>query len=834
MTKKLCRKQEVGTDVKQHNWKRVSQIHRFDPMLHRKPIHPPKHIYPHDPWRWVETQFYPNCLAQMETLFSTANGYLGMRGVCDEGDPVAQNGTFINGFYESYPIEYAEDAYGYAKTGQTIVNVADSKLIKLYVDDELFYLPSANLKQFERSLDMQTGTLDREILWQTPSGKQVSIRSQRLVSFVHRHVAAISYEVKLINAEAPIVISSEVRYEPEGGEGSSDPRLSKKFKERVLLPQQHRKHDRRLILSHTTRNSEMSIACGIDHQFEADCEYDETVECCADKGKVVFRVDAKPGATIRLTKFITYHDSARCSSQELIDRAERTLDRSLKQGFDALLLSQRQYLDNFWYHSDIELDGEPANPDETPELLQQVLRFNLFHVLQASARADEVGIPAKGLTSQSYDGHYFWDAEIYVMPFLTYTAPAIAKNLLTFRYRMLDHARQRAKEVSQAGALFPWRTINGEEASANYVAGTAQYHIDADIMYALKKYIKVTQDEAFLCGSGAEMLVETARMWLSLGFFSERSNYQFCIHAVTGPDEYNTVVDNNTYTNLMARENLWYTAAVVRKLHQEYPDRFATLVAKTQVQLSETEDWQQAADKMYLPFDQRLGIHLQHDGFLDQEVWNFDNTPADKYPLLLHFHPLVIYRHQVIKQADIVLAMFLLGHEFSQEQKRRNFEYYDPLTTGDSSLSVCIQSILAAEIGRMDQAIDYARYATLMDLADVAGNVKDGCHIASMGGTWMVLIYGFAGLRDSDGGFSFHPRLPKTARRMRFALRLNNQRLEIEITQEKSTYLLREGTTLTIEHQGTSIDLEAGKPVSIEIKPIDEPQPETYVADQSR
>ncbi|MBW4527167.1 MAG: hypothetical protein KME18_18605 [Phormidium tanganyikae FI6-MK23] len=801
-------------------------------MLHRKPIHPPKRIYPHDPWRWVETKFYPDCLAQMETLFSTANGYLGMRGVCEEGDPVAQNGTFINGFYETYEIEYAEGAYGYAKTGQTIVNVTDSKLIKLYVDDELFYLPTANLLKFERALDMQTGTLDREIVWETPAGKQVLIRSRRLVSFAQRHVAAISYEVTLLNAEASIVISSEVRYEPEGGEGSSDPRLAKIFKERVLLPQQHEKRDRRLILSHMTRNSGMSIACGVDHQFESACESFYSSECFEDNGKVVFSIAGKPGETIRLTKLMTYHHSERWSSRELCDRAERTLDRTMKQGFDALLMSQREYLDDFWYRSDIEIDGEPERPDETPELLQQVLRFNLFHILQASARSEGVGIPAKGLTSHAYDGHYFWDAEIYVMPFLTYTAPAIAKNLIMFRYQMLDKARKRAKEVSQAGALFPWRTINGEEASAYYAAGTAQYHIDADIMYALRKYIKATQDEELLWQAGAEMLVETARMWFSLGFFSERSNNQFCINAVTGPDEYNTVVDNNTYTNLMARENLWYAAQVVRELHEKNRDRFEALVAKTQVQLSEADNWQRAADQMYLAFDERLGIHLQHDGFLEQEVWDFENTPADKYPLLLHFHPLVIYRHQVIKQADIVLAMFLLGHEFSREQKWRNFEYYDPLTTGDSSLSVCIQSIVAAEVGKMDQAIDYARYATLMDLGNVAGNVENGCHIASMGGTWMVLVYGFAGLRDSNGGFAFHPRLPRTLKRMKFALMLSGQRLEIEIVQGKATYLLKEGTKLEIEHQGETIVLSAGEPVSIEIKSID--KVETCIKDQSR
>ncbi|WP_317106553.1 glycoside hydrolase family 65 protein [Chroococcidiopsis sp. SAG 2025] len=424
----------------------------------------------------------------------------------------------------------------------------------------------------------------------------------------------------------------------------------------------------------------------------------------------------------------------------------------------------------------------------TPELMQQVLRFNLFHILQASACSQGAGVAAKGLTSLAYEGHYFWDMEIYVMPFLTYTAPRIAKNLLLFRYSMLDKARQRSREVNQNGALFPWRTINGEEASAYYAAGTAQYHIDADIVYALKKYVEATGDEEFLFKEGVEILVETARMWYSFGFFSKRKGGQFCIHGVTGPDEYNTVVNNNTYTNLMARENLWYAAKTVETLREQNPDWFTVLVHKTNLELSELENWKKAADNIYLPFDEQLEIHLQHDGFLDEEVWDFENTPASKYPLLLHFHPLVIYRHQVIKQADIVLAMFLLGHEFSLEQKQRNFDYYDPLTTGDSSLTVCIQSIVAAEIGYMEKANAYARYAVLMDLGDVAGNVKDGCHIAAMGGTWMVLVYGFGGLRDDNGRLSFHPRLPKTIKRLQFPLTIRGQRLEVDIDRQSVAF----------------------------------------------
>jgi alpha,alpha-trehalose phosphorylase len=789
-------------------------------MLQRQPIHPPAHIYPADPWRWVETQFSPGFLEQMETLFSTANGYLGMRGACEEGDPVWQNSTLINGFYETSQLEYAESAYGYAQTGQTIVNVADSKTIKLYVDDEPFYLPAARLLKFERALDMRAGTLDREILWETPSGKQISIRSRRLVSFVDRHLAAISYEVTVLNADAPIALSSEVQYDPTtSSSNENDPRLAKSFKERVLLPKQHTVRDQRILLSHITSNSRMIVTCGIDHRLETECSYTYDSYASEDEGRVVFSIDAKAGVPIRLIKFMTYHTARRSPLSDLCDRAQRCLDRALRQGFTHFLTGQQQYLDQFWQRSDVQIEGYPESPDSS-EKMQQVLRFNLFHILQASARAENWGIPSKGLTSQAYEGHYFWDMEIYVLPFLIYTSPQLAKNVLSLRYRMLNEARSRAKEVSQAGALFPWRTISGEEASGNYVAGTAQYHINADIMYALKQYVEITGDEDFRFGEGVEMLVETARMWYSLGFFSKQKDGKFCINGVTGPDEYNTVVNNNTYTNLMARENLWYAVNTVEALREQDSERFNALVHKTKLELCEIEHWKQAADRMYYPYDETLGIHLQHDGFLDEEEWDFENTPPNKYPLLLHFHPLVIYRHQVIKQADVVLAMFLLGQQFSREQKRRNFDYYDPLTTGDSSLSVCIQSIVAAEVGYMEEAIEYATYAVLMDLGNVAGNVKDGCHIAAMGGTWMVQVYGFAGLRDHEGCLSFCPRLPRTIKRLQFPLTVRGQQLQVEITEKTATYMLQQGTQLSIEHQGRKLELVAGVPVSMEIKPV--------------
>ncbi|MBN1533355.1 MAG: glycoside hydrolase family 65 protein [Spirochaetes bacterium] len=789
-------------------------------MLTREIQHLPDFIYPIDEWRLVEKRFYPRLLPNMETLFSTANGFLGIRGCHEEGSPVYQSGTLINGLHETWPIVYGEKAFGFAKTGQTIVNAPDGKIIRLYVDDEPFDLSKVKLLDYQRVLDMRTGTLDRHAVWEKFSGKQIRITSRRLVSFVHRHIAAIVYEVTLLNADAPIVLSSELASVQETQAPGADPRSNRTLDGTVLLAQSNYSRDYRIVQSYRTRSSGMTLACGIDHVLETQCLHSD--QCCSDDGfgRVLFSINGQQGKTIRLIKFMTYHVSRSVPAAELCERSDRALDRVVGHGFETLLEEQRQYLDDFWELADIQVGGDLAT--------QQVIRFNLFHICQASARAESVGIPAKGLTGTGYEGQYFWDTEIYVLPFLIYTAPRIARNLLLFRYRMLEKARMRAREVNQRGALFPWRTINGDEASAYYAAGTAQYHINADIIYAMRKYVEVTGDREFLYGEGAEMLIETARLWTDLGFFSFKKGGHFCLNCVTGPDEYNTVVDNNAYTNLMARENLWFAAETLEWLREHKSDRYSVLVHETQLRQEEIDEWKRAADSMYVPYDENAGIHLQDENFLNKRAWDFSTTPAEKYPLLLHFHPLVIYRHQVIKQADIVLAMFLLGDKFSLEQKRRNFDFYDPLTTGDSSLSVSIQSIVAFELGYFDKAREYMRYALMMDLADLAANVDQGCHIASMGGTWMAMVYGAAGMRDYKGKLSFNPRLGRGMQRLQFSLIIRGQRLSVEIDQEKNetTYLLKEGAGLVIIHQREEVLLTANVPVTVAIKEPYAPPPE--------
>jgi alpha,alpha-trehalose phosphorylase len=772
---------------------------------------PPEHLYPADEWRIVERGFSRRWMGNAETIFSLANGFVGMRGTFEEGRPGIEPATFLNGFHETWPIVHAEEAYGFARTGQTIINAPDATLLKLYVDDEPLYLPTARLTEYQRELDFRQGVLRRELNWSTPAGKQVRVRTQRLVSLDQRHIGGIQYDLEL-DTDAPVVISSQLLNrqdsravdEPRGG--GADPRQARAFGHRVLTAKEHHEEAHRIVTGYRTTNSRMTLGVGVDHLIETDNPWQMSSTWGEDLSKVVFTIDARAGVPIRVTKLFTYHTSRAVPPRELVDRSRRTLDRAVRDGFSALVAGQERYLEEFWYRSDVQVEG--------PRRVQQAIRWNVFQLCQASARAETSGIPAKGLSGQAYEGHYFWDTEVYVTPFLTYSSPRITRNLLRFRHTMLPLARERAAELSEQGALFPWRTINGEEASAYYQAGTAQYHIDADIAYAIKRYADVRGDTDFLCEVGGEILVETARLWVGLGFFS-RETERFHIHGVTGPDEYTTVVNDNAFTNLMARANLRYAVEVVRWMRDEEPVAFRHLVHETGVEEHEIDAWEAAAEEMFIPYDEARGIHPQDANFLEKELWDFEGTPKDHYPLLLNYHPLVIYRHQVIKQADVVLAMVLLGDQFTIEQKQRNFDYYDPLTTGDSSLSACVQSILAAEIGYEEKALEYFQYALLMDLADVAGNVVDGAHIASTGGVWMTLVYGFGGLRDHDGRLSFDPRLPTPWQSLRFPLRFHDRRIEVDLSHERCRFSLAEGDPISIWFREQEIELTPDEAVEV-------------------
>ncbi len=783
-------------------------------MLAREVVPLPAHLYPADEWCIVEDAFDVQHLNRAETIFSLANGFVGFRGTFEEGRPSLSPGTFVNGFHETWPIEHAEEAYGLARTGQTIVNVPDATVLSLYVDDEPLFLPLARMREYRRALDMRNGILSRELLWSTPAGRHVRVRSLRLASFEHRHLAAMHYEVTVLDESAPLALVSKVLNrqdappEDEPRQERADPRLAKDFGRRVLHGEVARAGDGRMLLGYRTAGSRMGLGMGVEHVIESEMHHEESVSVDSDYSQLVLTANARAGATLRVTKFVTYQRSRTIPPAELVERCERTLDRAAQEGLEALMDRQRAHLDRFWDRADVQVSLGSATRET-----QQAVRWNLFQLAQATRRAEGVGVPAKGLTGQAYEGHYFWDTEVYVLPFLAYTEPRIARNLLRHRHSMLDKARERAWELSQKGALFPWRTINGEEASAYYQAGTAQYHINADIAYAIRKYVDVRDDQGFLVEVGAEILVETARLWEDLGFYGDDG--KFHIHAVTGPDEYTTVVDDNTFTNLMARLNLNYASTVVRRLEKEHPEAYFALAHTVDLDPNEVDGWERAARSMFIPYDEEREMNPQDMAFLDRERWDLEHTPRERFPLLLHYHPLVIYRHQVIKQADVVLAMLLLGNEFTEEQKRRNFDYYDPLTTGDSSLSAGIQSIVAAEVGHEQKALEYFHYALMMDLGDVQGNVSDGVHVASTGGVWQALVFGFGGVRDFDGDLSFDPRLPSTWEGLSFSLYYQGRQLRVSLSHTEEKYLLETGAPLDVSIRGEARRLEPGEALQV-------------------
>ncbi len=742
--------------------------------------------FPVDPWRLVERCHDPEDLGVTETLFAVGNGYLGMRGNPEEGRNAFAHGTFINGFHETWEIRHAEAAVGFARTGQTIVNVPDAKLLKVYVDDEPLTIGTADLEHYERSLDFRDGVLRRSLVWRTPSGKRVRVDSTRMVSMTQRHLAVLTLEVTMLSGDAPIVVSSQLLNRQDGKDEYHDstqamgehldPRKATGFEDRVLVPQLHFANDDRMMLGYRCANSKMTIAIGADHHVETPDERETVLVDDQDLTKMAFRVDAREGNTLRIEKTVAYHTSRGVPARELADRCDRTLDRAARHGVAHYLHEQQDWYSRFWAGADVEIEDQ---------VLQQAIRFNLFSLAQASARADQQGVPAKGVTGSGYEGHYFWDAEIYVAPFLSYTQPDVARNLLHFRTRMLPAARRRAREMTQSGALFPWRTISGEEASAYYAAGTAQVHIDADVAYALVQYVAATGDWGFLVRDGIDILVETSRLWAELGFWRSNGTPSFHIHGVTGPDEYTTVVNNNLFTNVMARFNLEQAVEAVERIRAEHPAEYAQLVTRLHLKEEEVEEWRACAKGMTIPFDSGLGIHPQDDFFLDREVWDLSQTPDELRPLLLHYHPLVIYRFQVLKQADVVLALFLQGDRFTEEEKRADFEYYDPITTGDSTLSAVVQSVIAAEVGYHDVAMDYFMQALYVDLVNLHGNTVDGLHVASTGGVWSALVFGFAGMRDRGGQLTFDPRLPASWPSMRFPLKWRGSQLRIELRQDE-------------------------------------------------
>jgi alpha,alpha-trehalose phosphorylase len=754
-----------------------------------------------EPWVVRETELNLDKLAQTESVFALSNGHIGLRGNLDEGEPFGLPGTYLNGFYETHPLPYAEAGYGFPESGQTVVDVTNGKIIRLLVDDETFDVRYGELCEHERVLDLREGVLRRSAVWRSPSGRLVRVTSTRLVSLVQRAVAAIEYLVEPVEEDARIVIQSELVANEPCPIQTDDPRAAAALTS-PLRTEFSGSHGAMSILVHATKRSGLLVASGMDHEvdeLDGTQVFSETFE---DLARVMVTADVPKGESLRIVKYIAYGWSHQRSMSALRDQVRAAIAEARHTGWEGLLACQREYLDAFWDRADVEVDGDPE--------LQQAVRFGLFHTLQAGARAERRAIPAKGLTGSGYDGHTFWDTEMFVLPVLSYTAPDAVRDALRWRHSTLELARARAEQLGLRGAAFAWRTIEGQECSGYWPAGTAAFHIVAAVADAVARYQHATGDEEFAAGVGLELLVETARLWFSLGHFDRDGRFR--IDGVTGPDEYSAVADNNVYTNLMAQRNLCEAAAAAER----FPDQAAALGVND----GEPHHWRRAAEHIFVPYDDKLGVHPQAELFTEHERWDFEAVKPDQYPLMLHFPYFDLYRKQVVKQADLVLALHHRGDAFTLEEKARNFEYYEQLTVRDSSLSACTQAVLAAELGHLQLAYDYWSEAALIDLDDLQHNTRDGLHMASLAGGWLGAVHGFGGLRDHDGVLSFTPRLPEPLERLSFRLCVRGRRLLVEIARDGVTYSMRGEEPLTLVHDGETLTLEPDQPLT---RPVPEP-----------
>ncbi|MFC6165016.1 glycoside hydrolase family 65 protein [Lactiplantibacillus dongliensis] len=701
----------------------------------------------------------------LETIFAIGDGHFGVR------DSIPFTGSranklpvmLVNGFFETNPIVYGESAYGYAKEHQTIVSLASPRNFDLATSKSSSAKDgdwSVTLAQTE--LDFETGELRELYDITTVEQEKFRLAVVSIVSLDGLHQIKLSYQLTSLNYEGelrfnrPLFVTTE-----DGANSDDDPRIALR---KAQLKTTNMSLDKGTI--------SWNLTTGTTNQTIA--ERDAVVELPKNFKEAETKNGFSGHGQIEIGQTVTFEFVRQ------ISEIDNGLNEISKQ-YD-FVLTNTAILKEFWQTAQIKIDDTK---------LQKGIQYNLFQLYQSAGKNGLANIAAKGITGPGYEGHYFWDTEMYMLPFFIYTQPQIAKQLLSYRYRVLPQARKRARELGvTAGALFAWRTINGEEASAYYPAGTAQYHINADIAHAIKLYFDVTGDEDFLQQKGALVVLETARFWLAYGSWSLRDGHQkFCLYKVTGPDEYTALVDNNYYTNRLAKENLAFAAWLIKH-------GYLTASQK------ENALFEEAANNMYLPYDQQLMITEQDDESPAMPTWPFETTPATKYPLLLNYHPLMIYRHRVNKQADTLLAEMLFPNDQEQAQLQRDFDYYEKITTHDSSLSRSIFSILASRLRLTDKAYDYYMDTALMDLVDLQGNAKDGLHEANLGGSWLGLTYGFSGLYVSDGKLHLSNQLPEKIDELVYRIRFQKRLLEIQLHFREIKVVLIEGQPLTVVING--------------------------------
>lgn len=715
----------------------------------------------------------------LETIYSIGNGHLGVR----DSNPLQGNsdlylgspGLFVNGFYDYYPLNYGEKYSNYPENDQVINRLFDPRYLRIQIGDSDSATTFFDSKILDKNLDMQTGQLTETFEVTTPLQERFHLIIKSFASLADDRLYGVHYTILPLNFDGKITLTkahpdvnqlsrtsvNDVRVKESGGLLHGWPLAEAGIP--AMLIKTARSHQ---ALTAAWKLDQVDTAISV-HQLPAETPGYQLSVNGLKNTPVQFSFMYGLGTIVTESLTADPDVLTAVANSEFVAEEKRSA----------------QQWQEFWQHSDVEIDGDPD--------VQNSLRFNLFQLNQSAGRNGFTNIPAKGLTGNGYGGQYFWDTEIFMLPFFIYTQPQTARKLLQFRAQTLNVSLQQARDLGfAAGATFAWRTINGREASSYWPAGLAQFHINADIAYAVDQYVSVTDDQEFLRTSGFEIILQTARFWLEYGNYTKIDGVnRFGINTVTGPDEYSALVNNNYYTNVMAQHNL----ALAVEYAQQLRDRDPEVLTRLAVTTAEIQSMADAAKLMLLPYDKGSEVKLQFQGFEQLSRLSLAEIDKGRFPLLLHSHPLTLYHYQVNKQADTVMADILYPEGNSLDQQTRDYEFYESITTHDSSLSRTMFAILAARIGRDTAAYDFFTQSVQTDLRDLQGNTANGVHAGNLGGSWMDVIYGFAGLINNADQFTLTPNLPKQWQRLRFKLQIAGSEYQFDIQSQQVTVQLLTG-----------------------------------------
>jgi len=761
----------------------------------------------HDEWRIIEEGFIKEHNRISESVFSIGNGRFGQRANFEEdysGDTLP--GNYVAGIYYPDKTRVGWWKNGYPEYFAKVLNAANWIGIKVEFDGEALDLAKCKVEAFRRELNMQEGYLERSFTAVMLSGRKVRVQTRRFCSIVDDEVGAIRYAITPLDFSGTLSITPYINADVVNEDSNYDEKFWVEVDKMV-------KRRSGYVLAET-KKTEFQVCTGMKFAISQNGEEMDFNSFRIQKEKYVgctVDLPSEEGREIVVYKYAANVSSLNYDKEALMAQCKKAVKKAAEKGFDQLMAEQAAAWKAKWEEADIRIEGDVA--------AQQGIRFNIFQLYQTYTGEDaRLNIGPKGFTGEKYGGSTYWDTEAYCFPFYLATADQhVARNLLIYRYRHLQKAIENAEKLGFAdgAALYPMVTMNGEECHNEWEITFEEIHRNGAIAYAIYDYIRYTGEKEYLAGYGLEVLIGIARFWAQRVHFSERRG-KFVMHGVTGPNEYENNVNNNWYTNLLARWCLQYAVEAAAYVEQNAPERFRELEEKLKFyKHAETNTWKEIADNIYLPYDAELDIFVQHDGFLDKALLTTADLKKSDRPLNQKWSWDRILRSVFIKQADVLQGIYFFEEQFDEDTIRRNFDFYEPRTVHESSLSPCVHVILASRLGKEEKAYEMYLRTARLDLDDYNNDTEDGCHTTSMAGTWMAFVKGFGGMRVYDDKAQFSPFIPKKWRSYSFKVRFRGSYLEVRVDQEKSVIHNHSGKPLAIKVYGKDKELPANGSVEV-------------------